>query len=261
MNKLDLTGQRYGFLTVLEEVPKEYIKSKHRYSYWKCKCDCGKECIVTLSHLRSGHTKSCGCWKKQATINYNKLNKAKKNNYDLSGKYGIGYTDNIDPTDLKQERNYFYFDLEDFDLIKNYYWFFDACGYLIAYKKEQERGFWKLHRLVMGVSDQSILVDHIKHVLYDNRKTELRLCTQNQNMQNRKPNQNTKTIITGVVKTKNNTYNAYITYNKKRMYLGAFKTLEEAIAARKEAEDKYFGEYSYDNSMSMNTENKETIDI
>lgn len=261
MNKLDLTGQRYGFLTVLEEAPKEYIKNKHRCSYWKCKCDCGKECIVTLSHLRSGHTKSCGCWKKQATINYNKLNKAKKNNYDLSGEYGIGYTDKIDPTDPKQERNYFYFDLEDFDLIKNYYWFFDACGYLIAYKKEQERGFWKLHRLVMGVSDQSILVDHIKHVLYDNRKTELRLCTQNQNMQNRKPNRNTKTIITGVVKTKNNTYNAYITYNKKRMYLGAFKTLKEAITARKEAEDKHFGEYSYDNSMSMDTENKETIDI
>lgn len=261
MNKLDLIGQRYGFLTVLEEVPKEYIKGKHKCSYWKCKCDCGKECIVTLSHLRSGHTKSCGCWKKQATINYNKLNKAKKNNYDLSGKYGIGYTDNIDPTDPKQERNYFYFDLEDFDLIKNYYWFFDACGYLIAYKKEQERSFWKLHRLVMGVLDQSILVDHIKHALYDNRKTELRLCTKNQNMQNRKPFQNTQTIITGVVKTKNNTYNAYITCNKKRMYLGAFKTLEEAIAARKEAEDKYFGEYSYDNSMSMNTENKEAIDI
>ena len=48
----DITGQRFGMLTVVE-----YIKG----SYWMCKCDCGKERIVDGRHLRSGRTKSCGC--------------------------------------------------------------------------------------------------------------------------------------------------------------------------------------------------------
>lgn len=54
--KLDLTGQRYGQLTVL--APAENIGSR---TAWLCRCDCGKETVVKTHHLRSGHTKSCGC--------------------------------------------------------------------------------------------------------------------------------------------------------------------------------------------------------
>lgn len=45
--KIDLTGQRFGRLTVLEFVPKE---DDHR-SFWKCQCDCGEFCIVYKEHL------------------------------------------------------------------------------------------------------------------------------------------------------------------------------------------------------------------
>lgn len=54
--RLDLTGQRFGHLTVL--CPAENIGTR---TAWRCRCDCGRETVVKTSHLRSGHTKSCGC--------------------------------------------------------------------------------------------------------------------------------------------------------------------------------------------------------
>ena len=54
--KLDLTGQRYGKLTVLEPAPNIGTKTA-----WLCRCDCGQETVVRTYHLRSGHTVSCGC--------------------------------------------------------------------------------------------------------------------------------------------------------------------------------------------------------
>lgn len=54
--KLDLTGQRFGKLTVLG--PAENIG---RRTAWLCRCDCGRETIVKTYRLRSGHTSSCGC--------------------------------------------------------------------------------------------------------------------------------------------------------------------------------------------------------
>ena len=55
-NFQDLTGQKFGRLTVLERA-----ESKGKRTYWRCKCDCGNECTVVGTNLRSGHTKSCGC--------------------------------------------------------------------------------------------------------------------------------------------------------------------------------------------------------
>ena len=56
--KIDLTGQRYGRLTVV--APAENVGGR---TAWLCRCDCGKETIVKSHHLRSGHTRSCGCKK------------------------------------------------------------------------------------------------------------------------------------------------------------------------------------------------------
>ena len=47
-----------------------------------------------------------------------------------------------------------------------------------------------------------------------------------------------------------NKWMAYIAINKKQIHLGLFSKKEDAIKARKEAEEKYFGEFSYDNSQS-----------
>lgn len=54
--KLDLTGQRFGKLFV--PGPSKNIGGR---TAWVCQCDCGRETVVRTSHLRSGHTSSCGC--------------------------------------------------------------------------------------------------------------------------------------------------------------------------------------------------------
>ena len=53
---LDLTGQKFGKLTVLEL--SEYGNG---YRKWKCKCDCGNICYIPTKTLRNGTAKSCGC--------------------------------------------------------------------------------------------------------------------------------------------------------------------------------------------------------
>lgn len=61
MSKLiDLTGLKFGRLTVLKRVP-----SKTRNARWLCKCDCGGETTVLGTTLRRGETKSCGCLKRE----------------------------------------------------------------------------------------------------------------------------------------------------------------------------------------------------
>lgn len=60
MKMLDLEGKRFGKLTVLRLYP----KSNRHGRFWVCKCDCGMEVAVLASNLVSGHTKSCGCTRK-----------------------------------------------------------------------------------------------------------------------------------------------------------------------------------------------------
>lgn len=55
--KIDLTGQRFGRLVVIEEAG----RNKRKLVLWKCLCDCSKEVVVTTCSLRSGNTRSCGC--------------------------------------------------------------------------------------------------------------------------------------------------------------------------------------------------------
>jgi hypothetical protein len=57
MNFIDLSGQRFGRLIVVDMVG----RIKDGQSLWKCICDCGKEHLVVYCHLKSGDTRSCGC--------------------------------------------------------------------------------------------------------------------------------------------------------------------------------------------------------
>lgn len=64
---IDLTGEKYGYLTVMGRAPQDtYYGSK-----WRCKCVCGKECVVLSSNLRSGRQTSCGCIKTLKAIQRN----------------------------------------------------------------------------------------------------------------------------------------------------------------------------------------------
>lgn len=59
-NKLNLAGHRFGRLTIL--FAHENIGNK---TQWVCYCECGNVCVVRTSELRNGHSKSCGCLRKE----------------------------------------------------------------------------------------------------------------------------------------------------------------------------------------------------
>lgn len=68
---IDLTGQRFFRLTVLEQSEPFRAKTGNiQCAGWRCKCDCGNEIIVRSNSLRTSKTKSCGCLNKEKEPNY-----------------------------------------------------------------------------------------------------------------------------------------------------------------------------------------------
>lgn len=61
----DLTGLRFGRLTIIKRAD-DYISPKGaRHVQWECKCDCGKSVVASSCQLNSGNAKSCGCLRKE----------------------------------------------------------------------------------------------------------------------------------------------------------------------------------------------------
>lgn len=65
MKLIDLTGQRFGMLTVLNRAEDYIFKSGRKERVWSCKCDCGNEVNVFGENLKKGNTTSCGCYRKE----------------------------------------------------------------------------------------------------------------------------------------------------------------------------------------------------
>lgn len=247
--KEDLTGMKFNRLTVKEQAEDYIDNNKIHYSQWLCICDCGNNVIVRGNGLKNGHTKSCGCLQREYTSKISK----RQNKYDLSGEYGIGYT-------TKGEE--FYFDLEDYDKIKDYCWCIDKKGYVISsYNiKTKNRAIVAMHQLIINCKG----VDHIhgKDSRNDNRKINIRVATKSQNAMNIGLRSNNTSGITGVYFNKKmNKWVASIMVDGIRLRLGSFDIdkKHEAEKIRKEAEEKYFGEYSYDNSMNVGENSAEII--
>src|SRR5262245_20287289 len=59
---VDLTGQRFGRLTVLARVPPELLNKVVFEAHWLCGCRCGELIHTRASSLKNGHTRSCGCF-------------------------------------------------------------------------------------------------------------------------------------------------------------------------------------------------------
>lgn len=242
----DLTGEKYGRLTVLKQSEEDYIKPDgRREARWICECSCPEHNIVikTTAKLKNSLHPSCGCWgdeirRENGIKNVgNILRHRTQNQYDLSGDYGVGYT---------SDGSQFIFDLEDYDLIKDYKWYVGNNGYL--YGRSDNTQHVLFHRLVMNAPD-NYFIDHRQHNLLDNRKQFLRIVTCSQNGMNKEIQINNTSGYTGVYYHKpSNNWCAYIKVNNKQIKKYC-KTKEEAIQKRQQLERVYFGEYSYKQSM------------
>lgn len=77
MSKLvDLTGQRFGRLTVIERAETYVTPGKQKKSMWRCRCDCGRVSSYKGTNLRRGEVKSCGCLKTDVLVASNKTHGA-----------------------------------------------------------------------------------------------------------------------------------------------------------------------------------------
>lgn len=168
-----------------------------------------------------------------------------RNDYKIVDDYVIMYT---------SKGVQFLVDLEDFEKIRKYYWSNDQDGYFVhSFRDNDKHKKIKLHRFIMNCPD-NMVVDHIhgKESRFDNRKSNLRLATVSQNGMNRATNVNNTSGVTGICWHKQtNKWIVRIQVNKKRVNLGLFDNFNDAVKARKEAEEKYYGEWSYDNSQRV----------
>lgn len=107
--------------------------------------------------------------------------------------------------------------------------FIDYKGYL-TYKDAE--GVYKIHRLVLCISDPKVNVDHINRNKLDNRKCNLRLCDQTQNNANRTKNKNSSTKYKGVhLDSDTQMFKAQIQYKGRKVSLGTFKSPIHAACA------------------------------
>lgn len=232
-----MTGKKFGRLTVVRRAQDKIQDNGRRRVMWECMCECGKRTIVNGDNLKRGTTQSCGCY----ADDIRKVAKKKYNDYDISGEYGIGWTTNTN--------HEFYFDLEDFDKIKNYCWREMKTHYIATHDK---KCCLYLHRLITNAGNNNFIVDHINHNTYDNRKKNLRICTQSNNMMNGTKKKSNTSGITGVWWSNHSgKWIAEIMVNQKKIYLGSFNNIEDAANERKKAEDMYFGDYSLSHSMKQ----------
>ena len=226
----DIKGKTFGRLTVIE---RDYTRDD--MVYWICECICGNiKSILSPSLTKSaGATKSCGCLAKDMMSK----TMMRYNSYALYDEYGIGYT-------LKGEE--FFFDIEDYDIIKDHCWSkHKQEGYIIA---SIHRKTIRMHRHVMNAKDGTI-VDHINRVRHDNRKYNLRTVTARENCINISIRKDNTSGVTGVnYHNRDKLWIARINIDGMSKEVARCENKQDAIDARKQGEDKYFGEFSYNNS-------------
>lgn len=237
----DLTNKTFGRWNVIEF---DKVKSSSKKKYWICQCSCELKTIrsVVEYNLKDGRSKSCGCYNKEQSRIASK-NRITTNIYDLTKSYGLGYTESGDT---------FLFDLEDYDLIKKYKWSINKSR-TNCVQANINKTTIKMHRIILNAKAGEI-IDHINRDETDNRKENLRICSQSENMRNREINSTNTTGHKGVHESKGrNRYEAYVEnrYGKrvrKTFYFSTYGNKEKAyVCACEWCEDmdkKFSGEFS-----------------
>ena len=136
---------------------------------------------------------------------------------------------------------------QDYNIVvsKKWQWAGSRRAYLYHhYREAGKRKCIMLHRLILN-APKGVCVDHKDGNTFNNTRENLRLCSQSQNLQNRRARQNTH--LKGITfRRDRNRWRARIKYNGKELYLGYYRTQEEAHAAYLEAARKYYGEFAHE---------------
>lgn len=229
-NFKDLTGQRFGRLVVIKRIVDKEKEIKNHTTFWECKCDCGNMIVARANGLKREHITSCGCYQKEQSSIKNK----KYNQYEFD------YENNI-CTIIDASGHSTIIDLEDYDKVKDIYWFQNKDGYWVGRRNWKDSAL-KLHRCIMNAT-KGFVIDHKEYNPQDNRKSKLRECSIKQNVRNSNKILNSASGERGVG-IRGGKYYARIQYEGKGYYLKQYNTLEEAKYARAVAEEILFEEFS-----------------
>lgn len=213
---LNIIDNRYNKLLVLSRA-----ENRGRRVWWNCLCDCGNKVQIRGDHLKSGHAKSCGCWKVESYAyrdTYHGLSKTKE--------YKIYYA--------MQQRCY----SESFPQ----YYDYGARGIKVCdrWMEDAPQGFLNFLQ-DMGKKPKGKSLDRIDV----NSGYSPENCTwtdySTQVFNQRRRNRNTSGK-TGVCWDKRlNKWQVNIRRNKVKYYLGVYSDFQEAVKVREDAELKYFG--------------------
>ena len=252
-NFIDMTGWKmweHGVdnsrITVIKQVEDYISPSGIHCSQWECTCSCGnpKSFKVIGQSLRAGNTLSCGCYHKEHSSQVCKKRNISQNQNRLIDKgdyYEVYDNDN----------NMFIIDKEDKELVSQTYWAkYNANNYFKS--SIDGKNVW-LHRFLENAL-KGEYVDHKNNDFNDYRKCNLRICDNSENNRNIGLKKNKTSGVTGVSWDKRlGKWRARGTIYGEEKQLGVFDKKEDAIAARREAEDKYFGDFSYRKSQEDST--------
>lgn len=147
-------------------------------------------------------------------------------------------------------------DDDDYDKVINYTWcIFKPSGSKSFYvgtniKKDGKFKIQTLHRIILNYYSDKF-IDHINHNTLDNRKCNLRICTNLENQRNQVPRNKESSKYKGVHKPKReNKYIAQIKINGVNIPLGRHAKEVDAAKSYNEAAIKYFGEFALLNNIS-----------
>lgn len=204
MNYEDLSGLTYPHFTVIEPIYKEY-KGKNKL-YWMCKCECGNIFYSTKTNIKKEKIKSCGCYQKK----YQREKHLGKGKISVGEIFGL-----LKVVDTKVGEDG-----------KTQYICNCECGNTITLS-----GSHLVKRYSCGcmsrdyISDTNVKVESFTHL-------------------GKKSKRNTSGCPGVYWKREKNKWQARIYFNGKDKHLGYFDNKEEAIKARKEAENDLYSKYS-----------------
>lgn len=143
-------------------------------------------------------------------------------------------------------------DDSDFEWLSKFKWHYaewKGIGYAKKNNKGQSPAILKMHRLIMSAG-RAEKVDHINRNTLDNRRGNLRIVTQSQNMMNaaiRKTNTSGYKGVCYVSRT--NRWCANIWKDRKQIYLGSFRDKKDAALAYNKAALALHGQYAFLNKL------------
>ena len=138
-------------------------------------------------------------------------------------------------------------DREDVDRLSQCKWMINK------YKKSEKVNYYAvnkdgvlLHRFIMNATEgRKNVVDHINGNTLDNRKSNLQICSQRDNLRKAALKSTNKSGVTGVCwYKKTGKWMAHIKLNYKHITIGYYDTIEEALKARMDYEKKYYGKFA-----------------